>query len=77
MRQWTQVAIREILIRDYKFIHHEGSQTLEQVTEGRCRISILGNAQNLTGQGLEQTNLSRPCFQQWFEIDNLQGSLPI
>ena len=72
-----QGATREILIRYSEIIHHEDSQTLEQVTDRRCRVCILGNAQYLTGQGLEQTNLSRLCFQWWFESDNLQRSLPI
>lgn len=39
----------------------EGSQTLEQVTQGGCGISTLGDAQNTAGYGLEHLALGDPC----------------
>ncbi|KAK4809646.1 hypothetical protein QYF61_002102 [Mycteria americana] len=44
-----------------KAFYCEGGQTLEQVAQAGCGVSILGYIQNPTGRGAEQTALADPA----------------
>ena len=39
-----------------------GGQTLEQTAQRGCRVSILGDIQNLTGHGPEQPAVTDPAL---------------
>lgn len=43
---------------------YEDGQILESVAQGRCKISILADNQNLTVQELEQPEVSWSCSEQ-------------
>lgn len=53
-----------------------GSQTLDQAAQRACGISIAEDAQNSTGQGPEQPDLSWACFVQGFKPESFQRWLP-
>lgn len=38
-------------------VYHEGGQTVEDVAQGGCEISILGSVQNSTGHNHRQPDL--------------------
>lgn len=63
----TNFEIQEIQFKHKKkLFYHEGGQTLAQVAQRGCGITILGDIQNSTGQGPEQG----------IGLNDLQMSLP-
>jgi len=62
-RQWAQTAMQGILFKCKKNPSCcEGGQTLEQVAQGGCGISILWDTQNPTGWGPEQLAVLCPLY---------------
>jgi len=74
-RQWAKTEIQEILFKlKKKLFPCEGSQTLEQVAQKGCEVSILGDTPNSTGHSPQQPALVHPtlskglCSQEAFKL---------
>lgn len=61
----------EILIKNNKKNYHEGSQRLEQVTQGGCGMFVLESIQDLTGHSLEQPHPIRSVLSWIWSIGSL------
>ena len=55
--QWHQRSSPPLDHEPICMMHHEGSETLEQVTQRGGRCPIPGNIQGQVGQGSEQPDL--------------------
>lgn len=64
--QWYSVNGPETMDTNFFFVCVcKGGQTLEQVAQTGCGVSIHRNIQNPTGQLSWTTSSSQTCFQQW------------
>lgn len=72
-RPWAHAEIQE---NPFKLFHCEGHQTLEQVAQRGCGVSVLGESQNMCGHNLGQPTLVDSALSRGFDLDDLQSSLP-
>ena len=59
-----------------KLLHSVSEQTLEEVAQRGCGVSILGDTQKPTGDGPKQLGLGDPTLSKGVGLDSLQRSLP-
>lgn len=72
MRQWAQTTVKEIPLKHKrKYLYCEDDQTLEQVVQQGCELSILGDTQNSSGNGPEQLTVVDPTFNRRHGLDYL------
>lgn len=77
LNQSTQNEIQKLpLQQKEKFFHCEGSQTLAQVAQPGCGVSILGDIRTPAGHSQEQPVLAVSALNWVGGLDDLQGSLP-
>lgn len=70
----NQVTASSIQTRQTPFFYCECSQTLEEVVQRGCWVSVLGDAWNLSGS--MQPELAEPDLRRGVGLDHLQRSFP-
>jgi len=62
MRHWGQTETQEVACeREEMFFYREGNQALEQVSQRRCGVSVLGDIKKPYGYGPGQPALGGPA----------------
>lgn len=63
-------------IKHKKKQYYEFVQTVEQVSQRHCEVTVFGDTQNPTGHSLEQPAGADPALSRKVGLDDLQRYLP-
>lgn len=62
-KRWqVQTEAQEVPFEQETLFYCEGAQTLEQVSQGGCRVSLIRDNQNLSGYSPQRPAVAEPAW---------------